>query len=132
MSQQEAVTKWIESAESDWDTAKLLFSSGKYAHCLFFCHLFLEKLLKAVIVHQTNEAPTATHDVEFLAKKINYPMDKTIKSQLAEISTFNVEARYDIFKQRLYKKATKEYTEMYMNHIKEMSVWIRNQLPVSQ
>ncbi|HCM82622.1 MAG: hypothetical protein UW22_C0055G0008 [Candidatus Gottesmanbacteria bacterium GW2011_GWB1_44_11c] len=35
------------------------------------------------------------------------------KNEFDEISTFNVEARYDVYKRTLYKKATKEFTTMY-------------------
>ncbi|MGH7601969.1 MAG: HEPN domain-containing protein, partial [bacterium] len=41
------VRSWLESAEKDWDVARNLFKLKHYAYCLFFCHLTLEKLLKA-------------------------------------------------------------------------------------
>ncbi|MBU1327058.1 HEPN domain-containing protein [Patescibacteria group bacterium] len=44
---------------------------------------------------------------------------------LNEMTTFNVEARYDIFKQKLYKKATKEYTERFLALTKEILAWLK-------
>ena len=44
---EEHIQYWIESADSDLDTAEALFASGKYDWCLFLGHLVLEKILKA-------------------------------------------------------------------------------------
>jgi hypothetical protein len=41
-------------------------------------------------------------------------IDEETQNYLAEITTFNIEARYDILKERLYKKATKDYTKKYL------------------
>jgi HEPN domain-containing protein len=46
-------------------------------------------------------------------------------SQLTEINTFNIRTRYDDYKRTFYKKATKEYTEEYINYAKEFRIWIK-------
>ncbi|MBE2227880.1 MAG: HEPN domain-containing protein [Ignavibacteria bacterium] len=49
------VEYWISGADSDLDTAKLLLENNKILHGLFFCHLSIEKAIKAVIVQSTAE-----------------------------------------------------------------------------
>ena len=40
---------WLEICDDDLSVAKLLLESNKLLHCGFFCHLVVEKSLKAVI-----------------------------------------------------------------------------------
>ena len=39
---------WIKGAINDIDTAELLIKGKKYIEGLFFCHLCMEKALKAL------------------------------------------------------------------------------------
>ena len=44
---------WNESAQNNFETAEFLFNGKKYADCLFFCHLAIEKALKGLVVKET-------------------------------------------------------------------------------
>ena len=113
--QKKAIQAWIKSSDEDFDVAAELFKSGKYAHSLFFCQLTLEKLLKAIYIKNNDSYPIPTHDLVNIALKSNLELDQKTLDSLAEITTFNIEARYDIFKDKLYKKATKKFTTEYFN-----------------
>lgn len=128
MTQQEATKRWQESAADDLSTAEALFAAEKFSHCLFFCHLAVEKMLKAVYTKKFDNVPPILHHLGKLWRKVEVPMGPTTEEMLSEISTFNVEARYDIFKQQLYKKATKEYTEKFVNTTKEIVTWLTQYL----
>ena len=62
------VRAWRESAEKDWSLAKDLFKQKHYGYCLFFCHLVLEKVLKALVVKHTKEPAPLIHDLRRLAE----------------------------------------------------------------
>ncbi|MHB8906263.1 MAG: HEPN domain-containing protein, partial [Melioribacteraceae bacterium] len=47
------VEYWKTTALSDFETAELLIKNNKFIHGLFFCHLTIEKLLKANFVKCT-------------------------------------------------------------------------------
>ena len=128
MTQQEAVARWQESAKDDLDTAGTLFEVGKYAHCLFFCHLTVEKMLKAVYTKKHNDVAPILHHLGKLWRKADVPLGPATDDSLSEMTTFNVEARYDIFKQQLYKKASKEYTEKFLTLTKEVVLWLTQYL----
>jgi len=113
MTQQEAMDIWIEGYKDALDTAQKLFSSKKFNHSLFFLHLALEKILKAVYIFKKDEAPPYTHDLVTLAEKCLINMSNEEKVQLTEISEFNVSARYEDYKLQMYKKATEEYTTLW-------------------
>ena len=117
---------WLKSAIEDLKTAIDLFKLGRFSGCLFFCHLIIEKTLKAIYIKVNDTYPPPTHKLINLANLSKIELNKELKLYLTEITTFNVEARYDIFKERLYKKATKEFTKKYFDITKELFVKFKN------
>lgn len=47
---------------------------------------------------------------------------------LDEISTFNLNARYDNYKQDFYKLCTKEFSKLWVERIKKIRTWLIKQL----
>lgn len=105
-----------------------MFRAKHYSHALFFCHLTLEKLLKAIIVKQTQKQSPFLHDLILLVKQTNIKLNKEQTSQLNEISTFNIRARYDDIKYQFYQKATKDYASKYFNITRNLILWLKNYL----
>ncbi len=105
---------WITSSKDDLDTAKKLFEAKKYHHSLFFVHLALEKILKAIYASKQKQAALPIHDLVRLAQKAAVEINSEMTLRLAEISTFNVAARYDDYKFEFYKKATHEYAKKWL------------------
>ena len=112
MEQKQIIRNWILKAKKDIQTAKDLFRLGHYNWCLFIWHLALEKVLKAKLI--AGDLPVMyTHDLTRLARKANIALsDKQIR-ELNEITTFNIEARYDDYKLSFYQKATKKYATLW-------------------
>ena len=115
MSQKEAVKYWIASAQEDWEVAQSLLKSAKYNHALFFLQLALEKLIKAIHVIRKDESPLYVHNLVLLAQKAGIEFSEKELADLKEISSFNVSARYDDYKKQFYAKATKEYTQKWLD-----------------
>ena len=111
---------WSKSAHDDLNLAKDLFKLKYYSYSLFFCHLALEKLLKACFVKTKNTYPAPTHKLAKIAKDAEMKLTETQIAYLNEITTFNIEARYDVIKAKLYKKATKDFAEKYLKITKEL------------
>lgn len=116
MTQQEAVTRWAYGSNDSLETAQQLLQSGKYHHALFFLHLSLEKMLKALIVKSTDAPPLPIHDLLRLAAIADVVISEKKTTWLAEISTFNIAARYDDEKLKFYKKATREYAMSWFDY----------------
>lgn len=108
------VEYWVKSSKDDLDTAEKLFSFGKYHHSLFFVHLALEKILKAVYVSRKKSPVPLVHDLVRLLKKAQLRVNEEQISNLSEISAFNVVARYDDYKFKFYKKANKKYAQKWL------------------
>ena len=67
MTQEAAIKIWVDGSIDAIDTAQKLFDSKKYNHSLFFLHLAIEKILKAIFIHKYDTAPPYTHDLIVLA-----------------------------------------------------------------
>ena len=102
-----------------------MFAGKHYSHALFFCHLCLEKLLKAVVVQKTKKQSPYIHDLLTLAQMAEMHLDKAQENQLNDITAFNVRARYDDVKCQFYKKATKAYGEKYLVITKKSRIWLK-------
>jgi len=121
MTQQEVVAFWRQSSDKDWDFATELYTGGKrYDYALFFVHLSLEKLIKAIHYHRKDSPPLAIHDLVGLAKRAEIEMAEPQLADLKEISSFNLSARYDDYKKNFYKKANKEYADLWVQKATEI------------
>ena len=121
---QEVVKYWLTASKEDFDSAEILFENRKYHHALFFCHLSIEKILKAIIVKSTKTAPPLIHDLIRLAEKAKLPLSEAQMNELAEITTFNIDARYDDYKLSFRKKAKKQFSLKYLKKTREMLQWL--------
>ena len=111
----QAVEFWAAAARDALDTAEKLYATAKYHHALFFCHLAVEKALKASYIARHVELPPYTHDLVLLASKIPAVLPDDDLSALKEINTFSIEARYEEEKRTLYHRATTEYARMWLD-----------------
>jgi len=104
------VSFWKESSERDHQTMWNLVRSGDRSWALFMGHLVLEKLLKAHYVKYNLRHAIFTHDLLRLASKTDLDLSEETQEWLDVISTFNINARYDSYKQDFYKLCSLEYT----------------------
>lgn len=81
---QKQIEYWQNGSLEDFETAKILINNKRYIHGLFFCHLSIEKIIKALVVKNTNEIPPKSHDLFFLSKKaqIDLSEDKQLILQI--------------------------------------------------
>lgn len=119
---------WVKSSEEDIKTAESLFRSRRYHHCLFFCHLFVEKILKALAAKVARKPAPYGHKLAKLAKLTEVAFTNAQLDLLDEITAFNIEARYNDYKFKFYKKATKNYTQGYLKKAKEIYLWLRRKV----
>jgi HEPN domain-containing protein len=119
------ITYWQESAKEDWEVALELVSNNRSRHGLFFAHLALEKILKALVCKETNELAPKIHNLIRLAElaKINLPTEQF--NLLTDMNPFNLEGRYS---DSLNTPPTKEETQAFMNRTEEVFIWLMSQL----
>jgi len=118
------VQYWKDSSDQDFRTIQNLFSSKDFSWALFIGHLVLEKLLKAHFVKDNQKHALFTHDLLRLADGCHFKIDETQKDWLDQISTFNLNARYDSYKREFYKLCTREFSLLWKERIEILRLWL--------
>ncbi|HCS78698.1 TPA: DNA-binding protein [Patescibacteria group bacterium] len=126
MTAQDVVEFWLAGANDALKTAEELMIAERYHHALFFCHLAVEKMLKSVYVTKIGNVPPPLHNLLLLTDKAKIKLPEATLEQLREINTFNVEARYDDYKLKFYKKATKDFSEKWFSVTKKLLLWLKS------
>jgi len=119
---------WIESSDDDYSTMKNLYMSKDYNWALFVGHMVLEKLLKALYVKLMKKHPPYIHDLLRIAQKMDLKVIPEQEEWLDTITTFNINARYDNYKQNFNKLCTKEFTDNWITKIESLREWIKTLL----
>lgn len=118
---------WKDSAEKDLKVAIDLLRLKHYPQCLFFGHLCLEKMLKAIIVKRVKTHALPIHDLVRLAKAANLDFSESEEQDFNTISKFNVAARYQEEKYKMYKLATASYARKYFKLIEKYYLWLKRE-----
>ncbi|MCL5010972.1 MAG: HEPN domain-containing protein [Patescibacteria group bacterium] len=127
-----------------------MFEGKKYADCLFFCHLalektlksavvqkfiicspffMLEKTLKSAVVQKTREVAPYIHDLRRLTELAGISLGTKKERVLDEISAFNIAGRYPEEKLDFYKSYNKKaIAERYLQTTNDLILWLKKKL----
>lgn len=122
------IQHWRESSAQNYSTMQNLIKTKEYSWALFMGHLVIEKLIKALYVKKMHQHPLFKHDLLFLIKKIDIELPANYDEWFDEITTFNLNARYDDYKQSFYKLCTPEYSKAWIEKIEILRQWLISQL----
>lgn len=128
MDREEKINYWLTSADNDWVVANHLLEKRDYPYALFFGHLTLEKILKAIIIKITNESPPLTHRLGFLAEKAGLSVSPEQLELLEIVTDFNLEARYPDERFSFFQRCTATFTKDFMSKIEELRKWLLLQI----
>jgi len=88
---------WLNTAELDRRAAHILFNKDQFEACVFHCQQAVEKLLKAIIVQQTNKRPVHAHSLRVLLEEITgVEINAQIEEAISKIDGYYVGSRYPI------------------------------------
>lgn len=125
----QVVAFWTTEAEEALEVAHHLVAKADYSYALFFGHLAVEKMLKALYVAKRARHAPPLHNLLRLARAVELDMDAAKAEQLTTVTAFNLEARYPDFKRSFRQVCTPEYTAQQMAMIEELMQWLRSHLP---
>lgn len=116
---------WYSGAENDVETAAILIEKSKLLEGLFFCHLAIEKALKAHVVQSTKDIPPKTHNLIRLAELTNLSLENNRIEFFGEMMNFHLEGRYpDNYKQ----PPEKDEAVKYLAECEEVVTWLIKRL----
>ena len=122
------ISHWLESAANDFQTMLQLYDSKSYAWALFLGHISTEKLLKALFVKRLKTHAPYTHNLLRIAELCDFELSEEQEDILDEITSFNINARYDDYKKEFYTRCSREFTIEWIEKIKMLQEWIRKAL----
>ncbi|MFH1838092.1 MAG: HEPN domain-containing protein [Candidatus Kuenenbacteria bacterium] len=115
------VKYWIKTAERDFETMNGLFKIKRYPESLFFGHIVLEKILKALVVQEIKKQAPYSHDLIGLSELAKINLVEENKDLLDLVNTFNIRCRYPDYKLKFYKKYNNlKYAKEKLNLIQKL------------
>jgi len=116
---------WCNTAENDIETAAILITSGKYVEGMFFCHLSIEKIVKALVVKRTENIPVRSHDLFHLIEIAGIDVTEEQSDFLQILMKYQLEGRYPEF----YPKApSPEKINDYLDRTKKLLLCFKQML----
>lgn len=81
-----------------------------------------------MVVKTTGAHAPFIHDLLRLARLAGLQLTEDQSDKMDTITTFNLNTRYDNYKQEFYNSCTPEYTAEWIGYIKELRQWIKEKL----
>ncbi len=114
---QKQIDYWIEGADDDIITADLLIREKRILHGLFFCHLVIEKAIKAHYVKTKCEVAPRSHNLIYLFENSGLAYDDDTQIFLGILMKYQLQGRYpdynpvlpDLDRVQEYFERTKNY-----------------------
>ena len=128
---EKTIKYWLDGAAYDLETGRSLLESKRFPYALFFGHLSLEKVLKALVVKATQQHALYTHSLTLLASKTNLEIPESILDQLAEFTQFHLESRYPDDKKEFYEKCTEVFAQRKFREMEDVYQWLIRKLEIS-
>lgn len=118
---------WVQQAEIDLESAEKNFNQQTYYVCAFLCQQAVEKLMKALIMVKTKNAPPNLHNLRELGELIGLPL--TLQSKARKLSRDFIISRYpDAAGDVPAKIYDEQITKEILSDAKELFEWLQKQL----
>ena len=121
MNDKKQIEYWLNGATEDLKTAELLVENNRLLHGLFWCHLSIEKIMKAHVVRCTSEIPPKTHNLIWLLDKTDLQLSVKHINLLGELMIYQLEGRYP---DRYPKPPGKNIADDILELTKDLYQWL--------
>lgn len=125
---------WLKESLDNYDTAKVLIRNKKYLEAAFFCHLALEKMIKAYIADRSKQLPPKSHNLLLLTDKagLKSELDESQLDFLANMNLYQLEGRYPGDREIFYQQTpVEEFAELLTRTGVELK-WLEQKLKLEQ
>ena len=119
------INYWINGAEDDILTAELLIEKSRNLHGLFFCHLVIEKAIKAHFVKKNEIIAPKIHNLIYLSEKSEIEFDIEIKKFLGILMKFQLQGRYPDYSPEIPEQ---NIVNEYLIKTRELLKWLKQKL----
>jgi HEPN domain-containing protein len=121
---------WIRSAEYDLEVSESLYEKNRFHYSLFFGHLAIEKILKAIFVKKKSIHAPFSHSLTYLVEKAGIEIQQERLERLADFMDFYIEGRYPGDLDDIFRKYNPALTREKREDVKEMFEWLKKKLQI--
>ncbi len=130
MTKHDHILHWMNGADENWQEVGRMFAAATYVPCLFWAHLAIEKLAKALWVKDNaGNTPPFTHNISKLLADTTLVLTPTQASFIQQLNTFQLEGRYESYTANLRQLATQSFTQSVLQDVTDLRLCLLNQLP---
>jgi len=122
---QKQIDYWVNGAVEDLESAEILIERKRMLHGLFFCHLVIEKILKAHVVKISNEVAPRTHNLMHLLEKTQLELTESEEIFLGILMKYQLQGRYPDYNPIIPDKLV---VQNYLNQTKNLLQWLKKKL----
>lgn len=119
------IAYWKTVASDDLDSAKILIEKNRLLHGLFFCHLVIEKVIKAHVVKHTKEVAPRSHNLIFLSEKANLEFNEDDEILLGILMKYQLQGRYPDYNPIIPDKSK---VNDYLIKTEKLLTWLKERL----
>jgi len=116
------VEYWFRCANDDFESAKLLISNNRFLHGLFFCHLVIEKAIKAIVVKQTEEIAPRSHNLLYLAGMAKLSFAEEDEIFLGILMKYQLQGRHPDYQPNI---PNSEKVNAYLTKTENLLLWLQ-------
>lgn len=116
---------WINGADDDLITAGLLIRENRILHGLYFCHLVIEKALKAHVVKTSGEIAPRSHNLIYLIEKAKLNLDNDSEIFLGILMKYQFQGRYPDYNPVIPAEII---VNQYFEKTKSLLKWLKKRL----
>lgn len=125
----EHIEYWIAQANDDWNAVNTLFNGRNYLQSLFFAHLVIEKLCKALwIKHNEENVPPRTHNLIHLLSTIPIQLSDDRSEFILSLNRFQLEGRYPDYLSKMHNICDEPFTKAMLETTNELRIWLLEKL----
>lgn len=122
---QRQIDYWIKGADEDIITAEILIRAKRTLHGLFFCHLVIEKGIKAHVVKKIGDVAPRTHNLILLSEQAELEFDDSSQTFLGILMKYQLKGRYPDYTPELPEPSK---VREYFNKTKDLLQWLKMKL----
>jgi HEPN domain-containing protein len=122
---QKQIDYWINGAVDDFKSAEILIESKRMLHGLFFCHLVIEKILKAHVVKDSQKIAPRTHNLIHLLEKTHLELSESEEIFLGILMKYQLQGRYPDYNPIIPNKLI---VQNYLKQTENLLQWLKKKL----
>ena len=120
--------RWAEQARYDLDTARAMLDNGRLLYVVFCCQQAVEKMLKGVIAHRSDELPPRLHNLMRLAKHAALEVEERRADFLRELSAYYIQTRYPEEIEAASREISQEMAHEMLVETEETMRWLSSMI----